>query len=140
MCHTEQKHEETPKSVNNFTKIIEKWNSLNLQELKTINPNTNRHLLLNARLKEYSLEDFIKAMDNIDNSDFLKGQNDKGWAITFDWLIKPNNFIKVLEGNYNNKSNKSITKKGYYSIKNNITNGADEQKAIQDLIAKRLGG
>jgi len=33
----------------------------------------------------------------------LKGQNNKGWTITFDWFIKPNNFIKVLEGNYKDK-------------------------------------
>ena len=36
----------------------------------------------------------------------IKGQNNRNWTITFDWLIKPNNFIKVLEGNYDDKENK----------------------------------
>ena len=29
------------------------------------------------------------------------------WVITFDWFIKPNNFIKVLEGNYDDMPNGS---------------------------------
>ena len=42
-------------------------------------------------------------IENIRYSSFLKGQNNKNWTITFDWLIKPNNFTKVLEGNYRDK-------------------------------------
>ena len=48
------------------------------------------------------MESVLQAIDEISTSDFLKGQNNKGWTITFDWFIKPNNFIKVLEGNYKN--------------------------------------
>ena len=55
---------------------------------------------MNARIKEYGEESIINAIKNINNSSFLKGQNKNNWVITFDWLIKPNNFIKVLEGNY----------------------------------------
>ena len=37
-------------------------------------------------------------------SDFLSGENDRGWKATFDWLIRPKNFIKVVEGNYSNSN------------------------------------
>ncbi len=89
-------------SVNKFTPIIEKWNSLNLQQLRTIS--NNRQTLLNARIKEYGFEVVLEAIENINNSSFLKGQNNKNWIITFDWLIKPNNFVKVLENNYTDKA------------------------------------
>ena len=36
----------------------------------------------------------------IDKSSFLKGKNNRNWVITFDWFIRPNNFIKVIEENY----------------------------------------
>ncbi|MDB2122847.1 hypothetical protein [Clostridium paraputrificum] len=85
--------------------IIEKWNSLKLQRLVSINQGTNRYKLLNARIKEYGVEGILKAIDNINNSSFLKGQNKNNWTITFDWLIKPNNFIKVLEDNYSDRKN-----------------------------------
>ncbi|MFR5561907.1 hypothetical protein [uncultured Clostridium sp.] len=83
--------------------IIDSWNSLGLQKLVAINPNTNRYRLLNARIKEYGLDTVLQAIENIRYSSFLKGQNNKNWTITFDWLIKPNNFTKVLEGNYRDK-------------------------------------
>ena len=83
--------------------IIEAWNSLGLQKIISINQNTNRYKLLNARLNEHGIENVLKAIENIKNSSFLKGQNNKNWTVTFDWMIKPNNFIKVLEGNYTDK-------------------------------------
>lgn len=87
--------------------IVEKWNSLNLQKLVCIKEGTNRYKLLNARIKDYGIDSVLKAIDMIGESSFLKGDNYKGWTITFDWLIKPNNFIKVLEGNYSDKDAKT---------------------------------
>ena len=97
--------------------IIDKWNSLNLKKVISINPGTNRHKLLNARIKQYGIEMILEAIDNINKSSFLRGQNNKQWTITFDWLIKPNNFIKVLEGNYNDRSqqNSGIGNKGGFN-------------------------
>lgn len=83
--------------------IIEAWNELNLQKLSYINYGTNRYKLLNLRIKEYGIDNVIEAIEKIKNSSFLKGQNDRGWTITFDWFIKPNNFPKILEGNYDDK-------------------------------------
>lgn len=90
-------------SSNKVQPIIDSWNSLGLQKLVAINPNTNRYRLLNARIKEYGLDTVLQAIENIRYSSFLKGKNNKNWTITFDWLIKPNNFTKVLEGNYRDK-------------------------------------
>lgn len=84
----------------NVQRIIDEWNSLGLNKVISINQGTNRSKSLNARIKEYGEESIINAIKNINNSSFLKGQNKNNWVITFDWLIKPNNFIKVLEGNY----------------------------------------
>jgi len=97
-------------SIGNTTKVdcssklqpvLEKWNTLNLSKL--LNIKGTRLKLLNARIKEYGLEDVLKAIDNINCSSFLKGQNNRSWVITFDWFIKPNNFTKVLENNYADK-------------------------------------
>jgi len=84
-------------------RIIDAWNSLGLTQIKAIKPNTNRYKLLRARLKEYGASSVLEAIDNVKQSSFLKGQNPRGWVITFDWFLRPNNFLKVLEGNYNDK-------------------------------------
>lgn len=83
--------------------IVNQWNSLNLQRVMSINQGTNRYKMIHTRIKEYGFETVLQAIDNIRNSSFLRGQNKKNWIISFDWFIKPNNFIKVLEGNYKDK-------------------------------------
>ena len=103
-----EKEKDTINSISSteVQQIINTWNSLGLQNIKFIKNNTNRYKMLNARIKEYGIDTFLQAINNIKNSSFLKGQNNRNWTITFDWLIKPNNFIKVLEGNYDDKENK----------------------------------
>ena len=100
--------ENTPNGVSSskLQPIIDKWNSLNLSKIISIQG--NRLKMLNARIKEYGEENVLKAIDGISNSSFLKGQNSRSWVITFDWLIKPNNFPKVLEGNYIDKRGDNV--------------------------------
>ena len=56
-----------------------------------------------ARIREHGKPAFAEAVKKAAASDFLNGKNDSGWVADFDWIIKPNNFIKVLEGNYDNR-------------------------------------
>lgn len=86
-----------------YETMVSLWNSLGLTKIQGIN--NARKTMLNARFKEYGQDSFDKCIENIKNSSFLRGQNKKGWTITFDWLIKPNNYVKVFENTYVNKMN-----------------------------------
>ena len=89
--------------------VMSYWNALStygIVPVKYIKPGTKRAISLKARINEYSLDDVCEAIQNIHKSDFLKGKNKKGWVITFDWFLLPNNFPKVLEGNYNRDKGK----------------------------------
>ena len=88
---------------NSIEIVLQTWNDLCLTQIRSIKKNSARGKSLNARFSEYGLNEIVSAIKSINHSDFLKGKNDKGWTITFDWLMKPNNFEKVLEGNYLNK-------------------------------------
>lgn len=94
--------------------IIRKWNELGKYGIKTLrglNPGTQRRERLKARLRQYSLEEVLEAIDKIKESDYLQGKSNN-WQITFDWFVKPNNFPKVLDGNYDNRQhNAGATKK-----------------------------
>ena len=54
-----------------------------------------------------SLETFEDVFRRAEASDFLAGRTDRWQGANFDWLMKPKNFIKVLEGNYSNRSGTS---------------------------------
>ena len=84
-------------------KVIDEWNGLGVSPISRLTSGTNRYAMLNARLKEYGLDTVLQAIRNVRVSSFLRGQNKDGWTITFDWFVKPNNFVKVLEGNYTDK-------------------------------------
>lgn len=42
------------------------------------------------------------AFKKVQKSSFLKGDNERGWKASFDWVMKVDNLIKVIEGNYDN--------------------------------------
>ncbi len=63
-----------------------------------------RKKAIKARLNTYSLEEFKTVFENAEASSFLKGSNDRNWSANFDWLIADKNFVKVLEGNYADKT------------------------------------
>lgn len=101
--------------------IMNKWNSIGISKISSIQ--NNRKKLLKARVAEHGINHVLKAVDNINKSAFLKGQNPRGWLITFDWLIRPNNFIKVLEGNYDDKKNLSVLHHNSYENNNKGKSG-----------------
>lgn len=84
-------------------RITEEWNSLELQQLRKVTAESTRGKMLRARVNEYGPDTVVEAIDNIRHSSFLKGQSREGWVITFEWFVKPNNFVKVLEGNYDDR-------------------------------------
>ena len=91
-------------SISVWRLIHDRWNSLdnNIPKIQAIKTGTMRHRLLKARINEYGDEAVLEAIDKIRGSRFLCGYA-TDFVITFDWFIKPNNFIKVYEGNYADK-------------------------------------
>jgi len=57
--------------------------------------------------EQNDLEFFKELFKRVDNSDFLSGRNGKWDKCCFDWIIKPANLTKILEGNYDNRNNTS---------------------------------
>lgn len=94
--------------------IIALWNELdglgNIKGIRSIGEGSKRRENVRARLKQYGIDGFRDAINNIKNSDFLQGKHyGKPWSITFDWFVLPTNFPKVLEGNYNNANTTTET-------------------------------
>lgn len=93
-------------TTNQFQEITKLWNSLaelGITPIKSINNNTMRAKFVRARLREYGKDSFTEIVEQIRASDFLQGRaGTRPWNITFDWVIKPANYAKVLEGTYRN--------------------------------------
>ena len=120
----EVEEEKTPQK---YQPILEAWNNLPVTNIRIISG--KRLQMLKARIKQYSFDDVIKAIQTINNSPFLLGDNKRKWQVTFDWFILPNNFPKVLEGNYLPKEDESPKVESLEEIGRRIKEETDKARA-----------
>ena len=92
--------------------VIDAWNSLGLNPIRSVTPGSTRKQLLSGRLNQFGVPAILKAIENVRRSPFLNGQSKGGFTATFDWVIKPSNFQKVLEGRYNDEPQKTYAPSG----------------------------
>lgn len=87
-----------------------------------------------ARIREHGKPAFAEAVKKAAASDFLNGKNDRGWVADFDWIIKPNNFIKVLEGNYDNRQQNNNQRYGNTGKHNQRGKGGNPEDGYESSL------
>lgn len=86
-----------------YQQIADMYNNTCVSFPRLTKLSDKRKKAIKARLRTYTLEDFQKLFEMAEGSSFLKGQNNRNWSATFDWLIADGNMAKVLDGNYADK-------------------------------------
>ena len=88
--------------------ILDLFNEICCSFGRVRNITKGRAEIIDSSLKTYSVDDFKKVFEKAERSDFLRGNNNRNWSASFDWLIKEDNMAKVLEGKYgkNKQSNR----------------------------------
>ena len=92
-----------------YQAIAQQWSKVGLSEIRVFSDARKR--ALRARYRELieakpeladvpPSEALGRFFEYAGRSRFLTGENDRGWVMDFDWLLKPANFVKVLEGKY----------------------------------------
>ena len=81
-------------------RIVEAWNRLGLKQFAGLYPVILYSV--NNLLEQYGEETVVETIHSIAQSPFLLGHNDtpNHWSATFTWLLRQNNFEKVLQGVY----------------------------------------
>ena len=124
--------------------IVSQWNEFALKTglpaVKAITSGSKRERLLRARFNEKEFN-FPKILEKVARSDFLLGVK-TDWKVSFDWLICPSNYIKVLEGNYDNnipqKDSVKASRVGENKVKTEYPPGYWEK--VRELRQKGLQG
>jgi len=87
---------------------------------------------IRARLRDgYTVEDFRKLFELAEASDFLKGNNNRSWSATFDWLIADANMAKVLAGNY---ANRTVSEKNTKKSASRFSNFQERQYDYESML------
>lgn len=84
--------------------VVEEFNRVvsRLPKVTALTP--KRRNTIQQRIKEHGREAVSVCFEKTGKSDFLCGINDRGWMASFDWIMKPENFVKILEGNFDSKT------------------------------------
>jgi len=86
-----------------IAEIAKRWNGFadahTIPPIRSIVPDSARERHLIARMKDPEW-DFEKILEAISYQPFLMGENDRGWLVTFDWILSPTNAQKIIEGAY----------------------------------------
>lgn len=131
--------ETSPLSEVPYETITQWFNNLCPRLPKVIRMTPQRKKVINARWADYGkrLEPFIDLFTEAGKSDFLCGLNDRKWSANFDWLMKPSNFAKVLEGTYKNKM--EMKKDGIKTPYEYPDEDTERSKRDMEALAKRFG-
>lgn len=86
-----------------YTEIINLFNTTCKSLPKVKARNKVRDKKVKNMFKELGLENIKIVFTKAEESNFLSGRNGAWGNCGFDWLINPSNYIKVLEGNYDEK-------------------------------------
>jgi hypothetical protein len=87
--------------------IIEDWNRFatknGLVQIQEVKAKSTRESYLKARMGEKGFS-FSRLLEAVDKSPFLLGlthkEDKEPFLATFDWILRPSNYTKIMEGNY----------------------------------------
>lgn len=86
----------------NYNALMDTFNKMFSGKLPEVTTMTDkRKKAIRARATEHGKEAIMTVFNNVSQSAFLLGHNNQNWRCDFDWIFRPTNFIKILEGNYN---------------------------------------
>ncbi len=95
-----------------YEDIVALWNSICTSFPKVVKLSDARRSKIKSRYNEFegTPSDRLQAIDalfrSVQASSFLRGDNRNGWQASFDWLFSNGqNWIKVMEGNYEDRTN-----------------------------------
>lgn len=85
-----------------YNALMDTFNKMFDGKLPKVSSMTDkRKKSIKARVAEYDKQTIMDVFNNILQSPFLLGRNDRNWRCDFDWIFRPTIFTKILEGNYN---------------------------------------
>lgn len=120
--------EEREEKNSTSQQIADLFNSLcpSFPPIKYLSESTKTNI--QETLNFFNLEEFKTLFIKAEASSFLKGENQRNWVASFDWLIQAENMPKVLNGNYDNQKPKTRNSSLDYSLIEQIINSDFENE------------
>jgi len=123
---------ETTHHANDLSQAVSRYNDAAAKagwpQVQKLTPNRSKQL--RSRLKDCGgMDGWETALRKAFASDFCRGRTPKPWAgFGFDWLVKASNFTKLMEGNYDNRTDNPTAGAGAFR---------QQPTSLASLVARR---
>lgn len=117
-----------------YQQIADMYNATCVSFPRLTRLSEKRKRAIKARLRKYSIDDIKKVFELAEESDFLKGENNRNWSATFDWMMNDANMAKILDGNYKNKDAKQSKPPVSRNLNNFERRGYDMDSLEEQLL------
>ena len=98
-----KKELETEKKIEKRQNVVELYNST-CTNLPQVKKNTDkRNKAIDKFIKTFSEDEIEEIFRTANDSEFLTGENDRGWKADFDFIMRIDKATAILEGKYDNK-------------------------------------
>lgn len=128
---------EAPSVRLDYAEFLEFWNEnhRNMPKIKAITDKRKRNLRRLVDKYNQTQESILDTLGKAGMSHFLNGQNNRKWTATFDWITEnPEHFMKVAEGNYDNR----VPEAGKQTNTGDLSDpNSAEYQEFQDRIAEQ---
>lgn len=94
-----------------YQQIADMYNATCVSFPRLTRLSEKRKRAIKARLRKYSIDDIQRVFEIAEESDFLKGENNRNWSADFDWMMNDTNMAKILDGKYANRKSTASSKK-----------------------------
>lgn len=108
--------------------FIELYNEICTNLPRCAKSTDKRDKSIMAIIKNYSLDEIKEVFTKANESDFLIGNNDRGWKANIDFILREDKFVNILEGKYDGKR-KTVSTEGHLKLDRN----ADKKKFWEDV-------
>lgn len=102
-----------PAGESECAEVVSRFNSICVSLNKVSRMTEPRRKAVQSALQAVGQEKLTELFRKAEASDFLTKRNSSGWKAGFDWLMKPENYTKVLEGNYDNRNSAQTVQTDY---------------------------
>ena len=107
-------HADAPTSFD-YQSVIDRFNSVCVSLPKVLKLTDKRKQAIRSAAALLEGRTFEELFGIVERSDFLTGRG-SAWSCGFDWIIKPENLTKILEGTYDNTRSRPAARGGMFSM------------------------
>ena len=90
-----------------YQSVVDCFNSVCISLPKVQKMTDKRRKAIRSAKKQLGEQTFAELFDKVEQSDFLTGRSGAWSGCGFDWVLKPANLTKIIEGNYNRSTEKN---------------------------------